>query len=226
MLRTAEVAVLLRERDALQRATETVRTLPHDTHMLVLQSNSMMLPKIDSCDPISIRDRKYALNKLEAHTLLAHTLCVAPIDPFKANRARNDIREAIKQVGQDIVGIIHRVVQNIQAVDSNTSKVSCQDLLRPDFEIPRKTYAATLLLVGEMVRNYCRHSPDAETQLIVNHSQDQLEIMIEGTSKSPREGESFNLLHNMLSDVLNMGEAVASHLGEDRYQWKVHINLQ
>jgi hypothetical protein len=226
MLRNAEVAGLLRNRESLNRAAQMARVLPHDLRRLIQESVGTMLVDIEDSSPDAIAYRRYVLMTLQAFSKLAYGISSVASDRTKAKNSRDEIKNALLSMGDRLVDGVHRVVTDIQhfEIPNNSARVEVSE---PEGNqvIPPESYAAYLLLVGEMVRNYCEHSPKGSAaKLSVTRSDDRLEITMEGKAGNRPTSETYALLDNVL-DMLRLGKATVEKLEGDNYRWAVIVYL-
>jgi hypothetical protein len=228
MLRTAEVAVLLKNRESLERAAQVVRALSHDTRKLIYESVASMLHEANSNSTEVVQNRRITLLNLDAQSVLSYGLSAAAADSLKAKRMHDDILKSLEGVRDNLVGIIYRVADEIQGFmrEENCPKIKVPQLLSQDFEIPRNTYAICLLLIGEMVRNYCEHGPEGSVaELSATLTEHWLKIVLEGNTEKRPVGQAYALLDNIL-EILSLGEARSDKVSDNRYRWTVAVNFK
>jgi hypothetical protein len=226
-LRNAEVSVLLRNRESLERAAQMVRALTHDTHKFMQESVDTVLREIEDSSLEVVAYRRFVLLALRAQTYFTNAAVNAIPDPMKQHRLRGEFVEFLLKDPKHLTGALYRVALDVQKYRTRTHRARVEvpeHLAIPLPDIPFDTYASCLLLVGEIVRNYCDHGPPNEVaRLAVIHDNGRLEIILEGRGEAHSVGVNFALLHNVL-ETLRLGRAEFRKTGENCF-WSIIIYL-
>ena len=227
MLRSGEVSILLRDREPSVRAAQSVRSLSHDIKKFMEEPIRTLLDEVDQSTQDAIEFRLFVLRALRALGALLYGASSAAPDPAKLKELKHDIVTPLVQVGEQLAATLYCVASDVQGyrIEKGKGRVAIPSTSVRSSQIPVDAYVSCYILIGELVRNYCRHSPrGAVARLSVESGGGKLNINLEGPIEGNPVGPSFALLENML-DALFLGKA--DHKNTDRgCRWTVTINLE
>ena len=165
MLRSTEVTVLLRHRETYVRAAQIVRFFTHDSHKFMQESVGTVLRQINDCSAKATAYRSHIIQVMRMLNTFTYTVSSAFPDPDKLARQREAFLKALNVDKEGLVGYIYKAAWDVREYRTGTRQRSGATVDIP--EPPSlgedgylgETYVYCLLLVGEMVRNYCKHGP-------------------------------------------------------------------
>ena len=226
-LRNAEISLLLRNREPLERSAQAVRFLTHDIHKFVEESLGTLQREAGKCTGPVVTYRRIVLRTLEALSILAYTACTAVTDPQKLDDVRNAFRGPLLVSSDLLLRALRRVASDVRDSKARAGGARVhipEDPCPAGFEVDPQTYASCLLLVGEIIRNYCKHGPPGkEAEWSAHLDGARLIVRLEGPSDSLRLGQTFGLLSHFLH-VLDLGGTKPTW--SDGYgRWEVIVNL-
>jgi hypothetical protein len=230
MLRSTEVTVLLTNRAPHIRAAQMARALSHDSHKFMDETVNAVLRHINDNDPDVTAYRTHVIYTLRALTTFMFMICNAAPHPDKVRAEADKLRESLRMESERLVATIYKVAADVQLYRTGTREginatvaIPAQPLLEGR-AIEAPAYAYCILLIGEMVRNYCNHGPkDGEARLSATANGERLDIVLEGPAENRPASENFAILHNLL-ETLELGEAKVERV-EGAYRWRVTVLL-
>ena len=222
--RSAEVAALLRSRASLERAAQSARMLSHDFHRFMEESLESVLEKLEDDSPDAIAYRRFVLLTLKVKSSLGYGISVS-VDPEKAHRLKVLLVAPLLLPEEELNLIVHRVISDIQQFNSDRVRVVLDGVLSTSNEaVTVDAYVSVLLLVGEMVRNYCKHGHEGVVgRLSVTREKRMLKFQLEGYGSQPRPGSSFSLLNNFL-EAIELG-TTKTEIVDGNFRWSVIVYL-
>jgi hypothetical protein len=232
MLRSSEVTVLLTNRAPHIRAAQMARVLSHDSHKFMDESINTILRHINVCDEKRTAYREHVIQTLRAMVTFMFMICNAVQHPNKVKVERKKLLESLKMRTEDLIATIYKVAADIQLHRTGTRHGANATIAIPEqpsssgLEIPATAYAYCILLIGEMVRNYCNHAPEGnQAKLSVAVNNGQLDIVLDGPVENNIRpaSENFAILDNLL-ETLKLGEAKVEE-GDQTYRWRVTVKL-
>jgi hypothetical protein len=230
MLRSTEVTVLLRNREPHVRAAQMARHLSHDSHKFMDETVNTVLRQISDSDAAKTAYRTHIIHTLRALTTFMYMICNAVPHPDKVKAERSKLLASLNMESSRLVSIIYKVAADVQFYRTGTRHGPNATIAIPaqpshdGQKIPDTTYAYCILLIGEMVRNYCNHGPAGkEAKLSATVEDGQLDIVLEGQAENRPVGENFAILDNLL-ETLKLGKAKVEEK-DDTYRWRVSVKL-
>jgi hypothetical protein len=233
MLRSAEVTVLLKNREPHARAAQMVRLFSHDSYRFMEESVGTVLRYVGSCAKKRADYRKHIIQQLRVLNTFNYTVSNAIPHPEKLVEQRDAFLRALNVGEKRLIGCIYRAAADIQKHRGRGLSGTHAKVIIPQLRTISKlgasgaTYVYCLLLVGELVRNYCRHGPRGqEAKLSAGIVDGKLSIELFGRVDQNRPaGENFAILDNLLG-ALKIGDAKIEELAEKQCRWRVTVQLK
>jgi len=232
MLRSAEVTVLLKNREPHARAAQMVRLFSHDSYRFMEESVGTVLRGVGNCSKQQTDYRKHIIQALRLLNTFNYTVSSALPHPEKLVEQREIFVKALNVGEKRLLGCIYRAADDIQKHRVRARTGTPAIVIIPKQPTISKqeasgiTYVYCLLLVGELVRNYCRHGPPGHmARLSAGITDGELCIELVGRADNRPAGENFAILDNLLG-ALRVGEAKIEEQDEKQYRWRVTVQLQ
>jgi hypothetical protein len=232
MLRSAEVTVLLKNREPHARAAQMVRLFSHDSFRFMEDSVGTVLRQVGDCSKQHTEYRRHIIQALRLLNTFNYTVSSAIPHPDKLVEQRNAFVKALNVGERHLLGCIYRAAADTQkhrgrGRTGTPAKVSIPT--RPRIskqEASGITYVYCLLLIGELVRNYCRHGPaghKAKLSAAITHGELCIEFL--GRAENRPAAENFAILDNLLG-TLGVGEAKIEEQDHKQYRWRITVQLK
>jgi hypothetical protein len=230
MLRSTEVTVLLANRAPHARAAQMARSLSHESHRFMEETVNTVLRRISVSDPATAAYREHVIHTLRAMINFMFMICNAVPHPGKIATERDKLLKSLNDEGEHLVATIYRVADDVQRHRTGTRHGPNATVAippRPGTEkraTSNEAYAYCVLLVGEVVRNYCNHGPKgAMAKLTAVVKDSRLDVVLEGPVVRRAASENFAILDNLL-ETLKLGEAKVEE-DDGAHRWRVTVRL-
>lgn len=230
MLRSAEVTVLLKNREPHVRAAQMVRLFSHDSYRFMEESVGTVLRQAEDCSPKAVAYRKHVIQALRVLNTFTFTVSNALPHQEKLAEQRSEFLKALNVGEKRLVDCLYSAANDIQRYRRRRSGtpaiVTFPKHPTSKREASSVTHMYCLLLVGELIRNYCRYGPAGyKAELSANIIGGELCIELTARAETRPAGEDFAILDNLLG-TLGIGDAKIEDHGNQIFRWRVTVRLK
>jgi len=229
MLRSTEVTVLLKNREPHVRAAQMVRLFSHDSYRFMEESVNTVLRQVADCTAERVAYRKHVIQALRVLNTFTYTVSNAFPHREKLDEQREEFLKALNVGEKRLLGCLYRAADDIQKYRRSRKRrpaiVTFPMRSPAKLEASSVTYVYCLLLVGELIRNYCRYGPSGqEAELLATITGGELRIELTARADKRPAGENFAILDNLLG-TLRVGEAKLDEQNDKNFRWRVTVQL-